>query len=96
MDNHFTFGLEWFAFHASDARCHFKLGRWIKYRDRAPCDHIENFSLEFIEMCWRRVRGNDGVMVGHLRVVEHALNWLDPIAPQRFLGMRGQRRIVEG
>ena len=95
IDNDSSVRLERLTFHSSDARGHFKLRGRVKDRDGAARDHVENFALEIIEMGGRCARGDDGVVIAHLGVVEDALRRLDPFVAERFLGVSGQRLVVE-
>ena len=73
IDDDLAFALESLAFDACDARCDFELRGRIEDGDEAPGHHVKDLHLDLIEILCRDARGDDGVVIGHLCIVENTL-----------------------
>ncbi len=96
IDDDLAVRLEGLALDARDARGDFELRRRIEHRDEAPRDHVVDLQLEIIEVLRRHAGGHDGMVIRHLRVVEHALRLrVHPTLGERLLRVRGEAWILE-
>ena len=94
VDQHLAVGLEVVALDDGDAGGDHELGRRIEHRDEALDDHVVELGLDLGQALGRLQRGDDGEVVRHLGVVEHALGGLDVALFQalaRVLGQLAQR-----
>ena len=75
-----------------------ELRGWVEGGDKPPGNHVEDLSLHVLEVLRLVDRGDDGKVIGNLRVVEDALVGLEPALVEHLLGMRAQvaAEVVEG
>ena len=73
IDDDLAFALEGFSFDAGDPCGDFELRGRIEDGDEAPRHHVKDLHLDLIEILRRDSCRNDGVVIGHLCIVENAL-----------------------
>ena len=66
----------------------------IKDGEEALGHHVVNLALDVVEFVGRFERGDDGEVIGNLRVVEDALGRLDPAFVQNLRRERAERAVL--
>ena len=86
LHQHLAFGLERFALHARNARCHQKFRRRIKHRQEPLHHQVVNFLLLLLQSLGFLQRGDDRKVIGDFCIVENPLvSRHDPVVFQHLI-----------
>ncbi len=88
FDQNLALGLELMRAHGADARGHQRFRRREEHREKAPRHQVVNLGLGLGECAGRLRGGDDGEVIRHLGVVEHALARTDVVGLQRAACVR--------
>ena len=96
VDEHLALGLEMVLRHLADARGDLVLRGREEHRHEAAHHQVVQLLLGFGQAAGRLRGGDDGKVVAHLAVVEHALGRAQVVVLQRLAGKRGQVAVLRG
>ena len=96
VDEHLALGLEMVLRHLADARGDLVLRGREEHRHEAAHHQVVQLLLGLRQAAGRLRGGDDGKVVAHLAVVEHALGRAQVVVLQRLAGKRGQVAVLRG